>query len=203
MNDYLEKLKGFILSPKQAFEKEKDAGLNSAFRFILPLIIFSLIAVNTVKIIFFSIYPSDLVPINIFTVTFGLVSGFISSIIILFLSGAYFHIWLYIVGAKEGIEKTLEVTIYSYIPFLLLGWILILGIFLIETNPLLAIIILFAIILILIVWDLYLTVIGLKIYQKMKSSKIALAIILSIIIPVIIILFLVVFAIGLFAVAGI
>lgn len=40
---------------------------------------------------------------------------------------AYMHIWVYLVGGREGITKTDKAVIYALTPFLIFGWIPLLG----------------------------------------------------------------------------
>ena len=47
----------------------------------------------------------------------------------LFIGGAWLHLWVYVLGGKQGIKQTWKAMIYASTPSLLLGWIPFINIF--------------------------------------------------------------------------
>ena len=199
MHPYYGRVKRFIFSPKQAFKNEMKMDLGTSFRFMLPLFIFSSITMTVVSTVIFSTILPELIPMTVLGVVSGMVSSFVSGIMGALVMGVWLHLWLYIMGARKGIERTIEVAFYSSIPALLLTWVPMIGISFMRTNFWLALSIILGGFGVLMIWNLYLVVVGAKMYHKMKGSKVGLAIILSIIIPLLIIAAAVIFAIGFFS----
>ena len=72
----------------------------------------------------------------------------------------YMHIWVYLAGGREGITETWKAVIYASTPSLLLGWIPVVG-------------------LVVFLWSLVLTVIGIRELQNMTTARAVLAVIIG------------------------
>lgn len=96
------------------------------------------------------------------TIINSIVSGFIG----VFILGIIFHIFVYIMGGRNGIGLTIKAVIYGYTPNLLLGWIPIVNF-------------------IAMIWTLILYVIGIREYHEISTGKAALAVLLPLILIII------------------
>ena len=94
-----------------------------------------------------------------------LVIGFTGILIL----AAWIHLWVYLLGGRRGILRTVTAIVYGSTPSLILGWIPILGV-------------IFAL------WSLVLGVLGIRELQALSTAKAILAIALSLMIPLIIVL---------------
>ncbi|RLG18002.1 hypothetical protein DRN75_02740, partial [Nanoarchaeota archaeon] len=83
----------------------------------------------------------------------------------LFIGGAWLHLWVYVLGGKQGIKQTWKAMIYASTPSLLLGWIPFINIF---TG----------------LWSFILTLLFIGDMQKIGWPKTLLAIILAGEIPI-------------------
>ncbi len=88
---------------------------------------------------------------------------FIFGIIGLFISGAIFHIFVYIVGGRKGLSQTIKAVMYGSTPGLLFGWIPIIG-------------------MIAGIWSLVLEVIGIRQLHETTSGKAILAVVIMLVI---------------------
>jgi hypothetical protein len=95
----------------------------------------------------------------------ALAGGFICTLIF----AAWLHLWVYLLGGREGIMQTFKAIIYGNTPRLILGWIPFIGF-------------IFAL------WSLVLGILGVRELQEISSGKAILAFAIAIMIPVIIII---------------
>lgn len=104
-------------------------------------------------------------------------------IIGVFIIGAIYHIGVYIVGGKKGIEQTIKALMYGQTPGLLLGWIPIIGI-------------------IAGIWSFVLYILGIRQLQEITTGKAILAVLIPIIIIVVLIVILAIIAAFVFGIGG-
>jgi len=167
----LEKAKGFLLHPNEAFSKEKNTNFEESLKYTaLLLIVIS--ALSGITVMFADI-------------TFGLITIPLKYVFLLIgtlLGGLILHVFAYIFGARNGLVQTLKAALYAGTPFYLFGWI-----------PLPYILFAFTI------WAAVLEVIGLKALQSMSTGRAILAVVLPGIILIVLIIILALFAIGFFS----
>lgn len=141
--NFLEKVKGFLFEPANAFYLSKEDTFFQAMKYY-----FILAAIYSALHTF--IYPDTLTLMSSFSGTWfgsmvgnlGMVSvadpGIERKIMIfadellyalpgIFIGGAILHIGVYIAGGKKGFDQTLRIIMYGSTP-ILLGWIPIIGI---------------------------------------------------------------------------
>ncbi len=166
-----ERVKGFLLSPVETFQKVKDEDLGPLMKYfvILTLIFSILMAVIMIGLTSttFAMLPTKL-PVK-FPFTAGAVGGLtavvtfitllISLLIGLFIGAAIVHIFVYLLGGRKGYTQTVKAIGYGMTPSLLLGWIPFIGI-------------------IVSIWALIVEIIGIRELQEMSTGKAALAVIL-------------------------
>ena len=170
-----EKIKGFLISPVETFQKVKDEDLGPLMKYFVVLaVIFSILwaiifaamasamtAMMPIKMPFMGAAAGGLAAVTMF------ISYLILLIIGLFICAAIVHIFVYLLGGRKGYTQTVKAIGYGMTPSLLLGWIPFIGI-------------------IAGIWALIVEIIGIRELQEMSTGKAVLAMILPLIIIVII-----------------
>ena len=169
--DFYEKVKGFILEPSKTFDTTKEDTLEDALKYYVGITaIFS--AISAVLSAFAStLFGSIMGGFGMMVGASAGIAGAISIFVILlilmviwaFIGGAISHIFVYIVGGRKGIVKTIIALMYADTPYLLFGWIPIIG-------------------LILAIWSLVLSVLGIRQFQELTTGRAILAIFIPIIV---------------------
>lgn len=162
-----EKIKGFLLSPTETFQKVKEEDLGPLMRYfvILTLIFSILMAVIMVGLTsaMLSLLPVKLPfmagAVGGLTAVVTFITLLISLLIGLFIGAAIVHIFVYLLGGKKGYTQTVKAMGYGMTPSLLLGWIPFIGI-------------------IVSIWALIVEIIGVRELQEMSTGKAVLAVIL-------------------------
>ena len=163
-----EKVKGFLLSPVETFQKVKDEDLGPLMKyFVILTLIFSILM--AVIMIGLSSAMLSLLPVKLpfmagaaaggLTAVVTFITLLISLLIGLFIIAAIVHIFVYLLGGKKGYTQTVKAMGYGMTPSLLLGWIPFIGI-------------------IVSIWALIVEIIGVRELQEMSTGKAALAVIL-------------------------
>jgi len=97
--------------------------------------------------------------------------------------GLWTHLWVYLLGGRNGFRQTLHAILYSMIPNLVLGWIPLIGMF-------------------ASIWTLILMFFGIRELQEMSDGRTIGVILLSVILPIIILVVLFVLSIVYLASGG-
>ncbi len=179
--EFIEKMRGFLLTPTKTFKAERKTSFVDAIKYGLLGLLIMAILTAIITAIFGAIDVWSITqPIGgaagttTLAAFFGvIVFGFIG----LMLVGLWLHLWVFIFGGKQGIANTLKTVFYAYSPVYVLGWIPIVSFF---AN----------------IWHLVLTVIGLTKLQKLSTGRAVGAVIVAIVIPLIIIAMLAAWAIS-------
>jgi hypothetical protein len=171
----LEKVKGFLLNPVDAFRQAKgDEPAAVLPYFAVLLLLYSIISALLVEAMIGTMpIPAFMTGGSIGAVLVFLiilVGGFVGALVF----GAWLHLWVYIFGGRRGIWQTLKAVMYGNTPFLLFGWIPFIGF-------------------VFTLWSLVLGIIGIRELQEISSLKATLAVALAVMIPLILLLILVAF----------
>ena len=174
--DFYEKLKGFVLEPSKTFDATKEDTLEDALKYYVGIAaIFS--ALSAVLFAFAStLFGSMMGGFGMMMGASAGIAGAISIFVMLlilmvigaFIGGAIVHIFVYLLGGRKGIVKTIIALMYGDTPYLLFGWIPLIG-------------------LIAAIWSLVLNVLGIRQFQELTTGKAILAILIPIIMMVIIV----------------
>jgi hypothetical protein len=188
---FVAKVTGLLFRPTETFRALEDESPGAAYiHFLISLAVFSI----TFTALFFVVLGSMMTAEGTsgFSGTSSNPVGFCGSLFLagavfcLFI-GAFFHLFVYLAGGRQGIGKTVRVILYAAMPNLLFGWIPGIG-------------------LIFSIWSVVLHVIGIRELQKISTGRAVLAITGSVIgFLLVIVLFVVVIVgigAGLSAVAG-
>lgn len=170
--DFYEKVKGFVLEPSKTFDATKEDTLEDALKYYVGItaIFSALSAVYTVLFVFAfgsMMGGFEKMFLGAGAGIAGAISIFVMVLILMvisaFIGGVIVHIFVYIMGGKKGIAKTIIALMYADTPYLLFGWIPLIG-------------------LIALIWSLVLNVLGIRQFQELTTGRAILAILIPIII---------------------
>ncbi|OPX71924.1 MAG: Yip1 domain protein [Methanoregulaceae archaeon PtaB.Bin108] len=179
--DIIETAKGFLMQPVQAFQKARRIELGDAIKYFIILLIINAILTVIVDLIMGSAILSAINQTmgqfgmgEIFLVeTIGVVIGaivlVIVSLIMVFIIGGWLHLFVYLLGGRKGYLETVKALIFGSTPYMLIGWIPLIGIILGG------------------IWSLILSILGIRELHQISTGRAAGAVILAAIIIVIII----------------
>jgi hypothetical protein len=136
--DFIETVKGFILSPVEAFQKVRPTDLGDTLKYYLILVIINTILSLIISLVVLSSVAATL---NMLFPALGLgapalagfglvvlaILMFFLSFLFLFIGAAWLHLWVWIFGGRKGYLQTLKALAYGDTPYLLLGWIPVVG----------------------------------------------------------------------------
>lgn len=172
---FIEKVKGFLASPVETFQKSRPDTLGGAFEyFIILLVIYSILSAVVWSLIGFSIlaafapmYGTIMPALGMWLPVIIFISAIVWGIILVFIGGAWLHLWVYILGGRKGYIQTVKSLMYGSTPLLLIGWIPIVSI-------------------IGEIWTFILEILGIRELHEISTGRAIGAVIIAIIIPVII-----------------
>jgi hypothetical protein len=173
--DFIEKVKGFLMEPSKTFDAVKEDTLEEAIKYYAIIAaIYS--ALSAILLAFAGALLGSMMGFRNLGMMMGPGAGaailfFIMSMIFViigaFIGGAILHIFVYFVGGRKGIEQTIKVVMYGATPWLLLGWIPLIGFI---TS----------------IWSLVLEILGIRQLQELTTGKAVLAVLIPVIIAVMI-----------------
>ncbi|WP_456486993.1 YIP1 family protein [Candidatus Alkanophaga liquidiphilum] len=172
---FLEKVKGLLLSPAATFRAVRDETLGNAFvYFLVLLVVFGVLlaaALAALLVIFAKYFPQPLtaeLPVGVSVAVLGgfmfagmLIYALIVGIIGIFIMGLWLHLWVFAFGGRRGVSQTLKACMYAATPSLLFGWVPFVGI-------------VFAL------WALALQIIGIRELHEISTGKAVAAVLVSI-----------------------
>ena len=174
-NDLIEKIQGFLLDPKNQFEKERKTKFKDALIYSgIGVLVLSIISTCMMYAFFDSLgMPAEIEAMKgpILAIIFFVI--LLASLLAFIIMGAWLHLIVYLMGAKEGIVQTIKVIFYSATPQYYLAWIGMIFTFLFPNSFLRYISIIFSI------WFLALIIIGLMKMQKLPTWKAVVALIIA------------------------
>jgi hypothetical protein len=180
INQVIEKIKGFLLSPVETFRKSRgDTAVPVIAYFIVLLVFYGLLsAVISAAGIMKNPIPSVMKmglgvadPVVVFITVFF--SVIIAWLFLILIWGLWLHIFVYIAGGRKDIMQTEKAAIYGSTPFLLLGWIPVIGLVIGG------------------IWAIILTILGLRELQEITTGKAILAYVLALVIIFVILILIV------------
>lgn len=175
----VERIKGFLFSPSDTFDASREDSLGDAFKYFVVILAIYAVLSAIIAAVAFSMIAGMFGMFGVPQMPFGAAAGplaavgvfiaaLIGGIIGIFIGGVWLHIWVYLVGGRNGIGETIKAVIYGMTPSLLLGWIPIVGF-------------------IAGIWALIVEIIGVRQLHDLTTGKAVLAVIIAIVIPAIII----------------
>ncbi|MCK9592716.1 MAG: YIP1 family protein [Methanoregula sp.] len=179
--EYIELIKGFVLSPSETFRKVKDTDYGGTLLYFLILVL--VYTVLSIPVMLVTLPPTW------FTGMFGMIgigtlAGFgiiliavlmiIAALVFLFIGAAWLHIWVFLFGGRKGYRETLKALAFGETPALLLGWIPLVGI-------------------LAVIWSLVLAVLGVRELHGISTARAMGAVIIAVIIPLFVLVLLAAF----------
>ncbi len=167
--DILEKAKGFLSEPSNAFESSKYDRIEDALKYyVIVSAIFSALLALMIALISYVARPALSAYLNIpGTGLADILSNFILFLIMMFVTlfiwSGVLHIFIYIMGEKKELKATIKAVMYASTPLALLGWLPLIGV-------------------IGWIWSCVLQIVGIKQYHDITTGK-AIA---TLVIPIII-----------------
>ncbi len=167
LSPIIERIKGVLFHPAETFAEtiRNDTLKNTLIYLLILVAIFSILA-GVIMLVGVSDYAGGLV-VGSLSIIAIIPLLFFAGLVGTIISAVYMHIWVYIVGGREGITETWKAVIYAATPSLLLGWIPVIG-FVVG------------------IWSLVLTIIGIRELQQISTGKAVLAVIIGIIIGILV-----------------
>jgi len=185
MSSFGEKIKGFLVKPVETFQTHKGESLGAAYQYYIVLLIifsvlFGIVAValdmnfltTTIQTLSqvpgmewasaFSAFGAFVVAFDVFV----LYVMFVIGLFWIFVSGMILHCFALMLDAGEGYQQTIKALMYSYTPYLLLGWIP-------YVNIIVAI------------WSLVLLALGIRELQEISTGKAVLVVLIPIILTLV------------------
>lgn len=181
------KVKGFLGSPTSTFSRVKQDTLGDAVKYILiwiPIygVLLSLIFLATFDVIA-GMYGMSGVLLPLLTWLHGMgflivpiIIGYtiVGGIVGLFVGGAWTHLWVYLLGGREGFTQTFKAVAYGATPSYAFGWIPFVGLI---AGP---------------IWALVLNIIGIRELHGITTGRAVGAYLLAVFIPGVVIAFIIV-----------
>jgi hypothetical protein len=178
--DFIELVKGFLLSPTETFRKVRPADLGETLKYFLILVVIStilsviiiLVALSSAWAVIAALLPAlgltapAVAGLGIILIAIILIFVYL---LLLFIGAAWVHVWVWLLGGRKGYMMTLKAIAYGDTPYLLLGWIPFIGIF----GAL---------------WSFILWIIGVKELHEISTGRAAAAVILAALVVLIIII---------------
>jgi hypothetical protein len=189
LDDLMNEMKGFLLSPSETFKKTSGKSLGAAYQYYTVLlviftILFGIVAVSMGLAAFTSMVDKmGAIPVvggvaagaaaNFSGFVIALGVFFVYLLFLFYLLGVFvealiIHAFVLLMGGEKGFRQTIKTTMYSSTPFLLLGWIPI-----VST--------------IAYIWSIVLLVIGIKENHQMSLGNAVLAVLIPIVLVIILI----------------
>ncbi len=175
----LERIRGFLFSPSETFDASREDTIGDALKyFIVILAIYAVLSAIIVALVF-SLFAGMLGTFGMPALPMGAAMGpliavvafiaiLVGGIIAVFISGLWLHIWVYLVGGRNGVGQTIKAVIYGETPSLIIGWIPVVNVF-------------------AMIWTLIVDIIGVRQLHGLSTGKAVLAVILAILIPAVLI----------------
>ncbi|MDI6810781.1 MAG: YIP1 family protein [archaeon] len=175
----VERIKGFLFSPSKTFDASKEDMIGDAFKYYVVILMIPAVLLAIIAAVAFSLFAGMFGMFGVPAMPFGAAMGplltvgvFIlllaGGLIGVFIDGLWLHLWVYLVGGRNGVVQTIKAVMYGATPSLLMGWIPIFNV-------------------IALIWALIVGIIGVRQLHELSTGKAILAVIVALIIPAIII----------------
>jgi len=168
--DVVNRIRGFSFHPTKEFAASKEDSISDAFRYFVPFlaVIGAIIAIalTAVVLILGLSEISKLAPLLGAGAFVGLIVVGVFAVLYI---AVWLHIWVYLMGGRNGLRQTLKAITYGVTPCLILWWL---------PGPN---------ILIAPIWSLILVIYGLKGLHELSMKNSIFAIVLAVLVPLIVV----------------
>ncbi len=163
LNDFIEKVRGFVFNPAETYRKSKEDPIGNALIYFILLVVINAILSTLVLLAGINAMnlPDTIPGLKAIFPEILFVGLIVGGIIGVFIGGAWLHIFVWLLGGRKGYFQTVKTLTYGTTPGLLIGWIPLIGI-------------------IGLIWDLILVVIGIRELQEMSTERSVAAVLLAV-----------------------
>ncbi|MDD1652916.1 MAG: YIP1 family protein [Methanomicrobiales archaeon] len=159
------RIPAFLLRPREAFQEARNEPLSTAAFTVIPLIVLFALLFMGVGILFSpALIFGPVAPLvmgsgllasgaTVAGLLVGILIIVILCLLVIVVTGAWLHLFVYALGGRQGLEQTVKAVFYAAIPILLLGWIPLVGLI---AGAL---------------WAIVILVIGIDVLQGMGSGR--------------------------------
>jgi hypothetical protein len=144
IDEFVKTVKGFLMSPVEAFKQVQGKTVGAAFQYYaLLLVIFTILFGIVNLIIGAMVLNSSVIQVSLIPVIGNLLSTnlakfgtflataqlffvymvFLSLLFGVFVVGLFLHVFVLLMDGQKGLRETLKTTMFAATPALLLGWI--------------------------------------------------------------------------------
>jgi hypothetical protein len=174
--NFAENLSGILMNPVKTVRSLREQGLLDALMyFIIILVIYAVLSTVVIMGVLTGVVALSgaalpgfgaWIPVLLF------LGAIIGGLILVFIGGAWLHLWVYVFGGRKGYLQTVKSLMYGATPAMLLGWI-----------PLINII--------GAIWAFILQILCIREMQEISNGRAVIAVLIAfVIIPVIILILL-------------
>ena len=172
--DTLETIKGFLMQPVESFRKVRGTSLGDAITYFLIIVIINTILTVIVDLVFASAILAMFTQVmaqmgmgEVFLMEMiGMVAVaiimVIASLVLLFVFAGWLHLFVYLLGGRKGYAETVKAMIFGSTPYMLIGWIPVIGLFVGG------------------IWSLVLEILGIRELHQVSTGRAAGAVVLSV-----------------------
>ncbi len=176
------KVKGFLFNPVETFQQTKGDEQQEIFTYFVVLLLINSVLSAIIAAIGMDSMLAGALPgaESIFGI---FLASLIGSFIFTLIFAAWLHLWVYILGGRNGIMQTIKAVVYGSTPELLLGWIPFIGF-------------------IFSIWSLVLGILGIRELQELSTAKAVIVFVIAVVIPLIVLVLLAAFFFVTFTATG-
>ena len=136
--DIVELIKGFLFAPVETFGKVKSADIGDALKYFIVILLINVILTSIVTLIIASAVIAVIEQaFSGLGIALPLAAGvgiiiwaiiiIVLTLVFVFIVGAWFHLWVYLLGGKKGYIETMKAVMYGCTPYMIIGWVPIIG----------------------------------------------------------------------------
>lgn len=166
----LGKARRLLFKPSEEFEVSKEDEFNDVCRYYVPLlaILGAIIGIAVTAVVLMLGIPllAKFAPLFGIGAFVGLIA--VGVLVALYLA-VWLHIWVYLLGGRNGLMQTMKAVTYGVTPIIVLGWLP-------GPNVILAPL-----------WALILVILGVKVLHELSQKTAIFAVILAILVPLVLV----------------
>ena len=189
LDDLMNEIKGFLMSPSETFKKTNGKSLGAAYQYYVALlVIFTVLYGIVVVSMGLAAFTSMVDKMGAVPIVGGVAAGaaanfsgfvialgvffvylvFLFYLLGVFVEGLIMHAFVLLMGGEKGARQTIKTTMYASTPFLLFGWI-----------PFVSII--------AYIWSFVLLIIGLKENHEMELGNAIIVVFIPVVLGIVLI----------------
>lgn len=117
---FVEKIRGFLLSPTETFRKTRPDTLGDGLEY--AVIWYAILGILIIAR-WIPSFPIKIADLDLALIPLFFVMMIVFGVIALIIGGAWQHLWVYVCGGRKGYTQTVKALAYGLTPSYVLGWI--------------------------------------------------------------------------------